>query len=280
MSINLSPSAAAMIPTPKPATPEWGGLNRLTTAALLGRIRPLTPLEVLEPYSLRTERLLLRTLRPTDRDEFIRAVRVSRARLDVHCPLHREGESDDGVFERHLELSDRAAGTGRAWRQVGVDHAGQIVGAFNINDIRRGGLEACGELTFWVSSDAAGRGLCREGLRATIEHALAEHRGLGLHALYALISPDNTASVRAVRSAGLRPEPARAGVELVLRGRQHLHEVWAVRAVERTGGGEAGEGEARGQRAATLSDLTPPERSALLGLLGIEDGQVPFTGAA
>jgi ribosomal-protein-alanine N-acetyltransferase len=86
---------------------------------------------------------------------------------------------------------------------------GRLIGAFNLNTIARG-LEPVGDANWWVSAEAAGRGLATEGLIAMVEHALADlPAGLGLWSVRAWITRDNAASVRVAAKAGFR----RAGDE-------------------------------------------------------------------
>ncbi len=188
---------------------------------------------VTAPLTLRTERLHLRPLQSTDRDEFFRVVRLSRRHLDEFCPLSNRDpseapESDEELFERQLAMAEGAAATGRAWRAFGFDHSSRIVGAFNINDIARG-LEHTGELVFWLSADATRRGYALEGVRATVTHALRDlPAGLGLHRVIALIAPGNDACLRLSKKAGFTLDTAAPPTMLRLGGRTVAHNVFEM----------------------------------------------------
>lgn len=184
------------------------------------------PLEVIGP-DLRTPRLLLRPLQPGDRDEFIRVVRDSRDHLADFSPLHMPGETDADLFERQLRLTLDGERSMSAWRRVALDPAGAIVGAVNLNSIRRG-LSFEADANWWIAADATGRGYATESLAALLAHAFADMpAGLGLHRVLAGIQPQNTASRRLAERLGFR----RLGPErsyLQAGGKWDLHEMYEV----------------------------------------------------
>jgi len=181
--------------------------------------------------SLRTARLCLRPLLPSDRRDFLRVLRESRAYLDRFCPLDNTDAGrtmpDERIFARQLALSDAALATGRAWRTAAFDGRNRLVGAFNINDISRG-LESSGEIVFWLAADSTGRGYAEEALRATLDHAFADlPRGLGLQRLTALIAPDNAPCLKLAGRIGFRRLAAQP-VSLTLSGRAVSHDIFAA----------------------------------------------------
>lgn len=215
-------------------------LTRLSTAARLAQMRPTVAIEVDPPGVLRTERLVIRPLIWADREAYVDAVRTSRKALDRFCPLHKDDETDDELFDRQLQMGRAADATGRAWRRVAElrDRPGIIAGAFNLNDIVLG-LESCAELSLWVRTDMAGRGLGSEAVNAILRHAFEPRwdswadgvhttAGLGLSRIDSLISPLNTASARLVERAGFRHDDDRPVRRLTLRGRPVEHLVYTV----------------------------------------------------
>ncbi len=213
-------------------------LNRIRTARKLLNGRPAParpaqpipaprePVEVHSPSDLRGERLLLRPLRPADRREFMRIAALSRQHLARFCPLHKVGETDAMLFERHLSLTDAAERTGRAWRRVIVLNDGRLAGAVNINDLSRG-LEHTGEINWWVSADCLGRGVATEAVRLTTAFALDDlPHGLGLTTLRALITRDNDASRRLASACGFQRQPWTPPVQLNLGGRWTAHDTF------------------------------------------------------
>ncbi|GJQ30247.1 MAG: hypothetical protein HBSAPP03_21310 [Phycisphaerae bacterium] len=177
---------------------------------------------------VRTSRLMLRPLRESDHDEFLRVLACSRDHLGRYSTLHLPGEDDAGVFMRQCRLAREGDARGTAWRRAGFLENGRLVGCFNINVITRG-LSWTGDANWWVSADQVGRGLGTEGMLALVDHALSElPRGLGLHVLRAAIMPENVRSVRQVTRAGFTPTGER--VRLAVGSRWEMHELYERRA--------------------------------------------------
>jgi ribosomal-protein-alanine N-acetyltransferase len=182
--------------------------------------------EMHAPGLVRTARMTLRPLRDSDRAEFLRVMRLSREHLERFSCLHREGETDDQLFERQLDMCRAGDQRGTAWRRVGVLDDGTIVGGFNLNAITRG-LTFEADANWWVSADQARRGLGFEGAAAMLEHALADIPvGLGLHKIHAAIMPGNIAGKRLAAKLGLRPQ-LNARVSIRIGDRWEFHEVYA-----------------------------------------------------
>ena len=210
-------------------------LTRLTTAARLARIRPSVAVQVAAPGVLRTARLLIRPLTWSDRESYIDAVRRTRPELDTFCALHKDTELDDELFDRQLQLGRAADATGRAWRRVAEDLSspGRIVGAFNLNDIRHG-LETRAELTTWVRTDEAGKGIAVEAIREVLSLAFAARwaqredgqtrlPGLGLSRVDGLIAPDNIPCLRMAERLGFVLDTERGPQRLMVRGQEVEH---------------------------------------------------------
>lgn len=175
------------------------GGNRET----LSRMRTGEPVEIAAPIQIKTPRLTLRPLRLEDREDYLAAVRRSRADLDSYISLHREGEDDERMFLRQFELGNVPAAAAEFIRLVGVLHDGRIAGGFNLNAISRG-LEWKADITWWLDAELRGQGLATEGVNALLDFALADlPDGLGLHEVNAWITPDNAASQRLARRVGL-----------------------------------------------------------------------------
>lgn len=209
------------------STPE----RPLSAREAIANLVPPQPVVVESRSLLRTARLVLRPLRESDRDEYLRVIRVSREHLDRFSPLHRPGESDDDLFLRQLELTETGDRNGTGWRRVGLLDDGRIAGAFNLNAIRRGlCLEA--DANWWIAADCVRRGLGCEGVRAMLDYAFMDlPRGLGLHRVFAGIQPENEASLRmAARLGFVRVE---GGVSSYLHagGRWERHDVYVADAL-------------------------------------------------
>lgn len=187
--------------------------------------QPFKPVEVHAPGLVRTARMVLRPLREGDRAEFVRVVRASREHLERFSCLHREGETDDQLFERQLEMCRVGDQRGAAWRRVAVLHDGTIAGCFNLNTITRG-LTFEADANWWISAEQARRGLGVEGAAAMLDHALADMPvGLGLHKVHAAIMPGNVAGQRLAARVGLQRR-ANAKVSIRIGDRWEFHEVY------------------------------------------------------
>lgn len=186
-------------------------------------LTPARPVEVLPAGVLRTERLLLRPLSEDDRAEFIRVVRASRQHLERFSPLHLPDETDNQLFDRQLALTTEGEAAGKACRRIVLDRAGQIVGACNLNAIRRG-LAWEGDANCWLAASAEGKGYATEGMIGLLKYAFADlPDGLGLHRVLAWMQSENIRSERMIERLGFQ----RGGPEksfLHAGGRWALHE--------------------------------------------------------
>lgn len=193
----------------------------------LGGLGSARPVEVGGFGSLRTARLELRPLAEGDREEFLRVIAESRVHLARFSKLHMPGESDEDLFARQLALSAEGERTRRACRRVAVASPGRIVGAFNLNTIRRG-LAWEADANWWLAPSAVGFGFASEAMSALLSHAFADlPEGLGLHRVLAGIQAENAASLRLAERLGFR----RSGPErsyLHAGGKWDLHEMFEV----------------------------------------------------
>lgn len=181
------------------------------------------PVEVLASRAIQTPRLLLRPLAEGDRAEFIRVFRASLRHLERFSPLHVPGETDDQVFDRQLGLTAEGDARGKACRRVMIDRAGSIVGACNLNAIRRG-LSWEADTNCWLAAGTEGVGYATEGMVGLLRHAFGDlPDGLGLHRVFAWVQSDNARSERLVERLGFE----RGGAEksfLFAGGQWKLHE--------------------------------------------------------
>lgn len=193
----------------------------------IASLTPTRPVEVLPAETIRTARLILRPIVASDRAEFVRVIEASREHLSRFSPLHMPGENDDDLFDRQLALTTEGEETGRACRRIALEHTGSIVGAFNLNAVRRG-LACEGDANWWLAPSAAGQGYATEALGALLAHAFADLPvGLGLHQVLAGIQTDNAASLRLAERLGF----AKAGpgsTYLHAGGKWDLHEMYAI----------------------------------------------------
>jgi RimJ/RimL family protein N-acetyltransferase len=198
----------------------------------LARMAPKRAIEILGPDRLKTPRLVLRPLTDDDRDQFLAAIRESRAELEPYFDLWQPGDSDGAVFERQMELTRRGSATGRSCRLGAFFEDGKMqgnfVGCFNLNDIDRG-LEFRGEASWWIRSNLAGMGLGTEGVRGLLEYATGDRftggSGLGLLRVVAMLHPDNAPSRRLAERVGMHVDP-KAATTVKLHGEWVPHVVY------------------------------------------------------
>ena len=199
-----------------------------TARERLAELLPQTPIEVISASVLRTPRFHLRPLSETDREEFIRVIRLSREHLERFSELHLPEETDEQLFERQLGLTQRGEASGLALRRVAVDSSGRIVGSFNLNSITRG-LTWGGDLNWWVSVDSLRRGFATECVGAIVTHALRDlPHGLGLHEVRAFVQRENEWSVRIAEALGFVKEGAERA-HLQTGDKWHVHDLYVRR---------------------------------------------------
>lgn len=176
-----------------------------------------------------TERLVLRPLASWDERPFLAAVSATRADLNRFCPLHRPGESDEALFERHFAMSTVAAVTGKAVRLVVTlaKNPEEILGAVNINNVTYG-LEARGTLNWWLAPSARGRSIGAEAIEALFAHAFSDLPfGRGLHRLDGLIDPANFPSLRLAERMRMRPQPGQYE-RVMINGEAKVHQLYCA----------------------------------------------------
>lgn len=176
-----------------------------------------------------TARLMLRPITPEDKRSFIAAVDASREDLAEVCPLHREGESDELLFERQLAMSVAARTSGRALRLAITPKGdpGRILGAINLNNMTRG-FEGRGTVNWWIMPGARRQGLVHEAAAALLDMAFDDlPQGCSLQRVDGLIDPANFASLRLAERLCMRPQPGRYEI-MTIRGRPRAHQLYSV----------------------------------------------------
>lgn len=163
-----------------------------------------------------TERTVLRALSTGDRDEFLDAMRSSRA-------LHHPWASAPVDGRGWQELLARAGREDFEALLACRREDGAIAGFFNLSQIFRGAFQNA-YLGYAAAAPLAGRGHMTEGLDLTLRHAFETMR---LHRVEANIQPGNARSLALVqrcafRREGFSPRYLRIG------GIWRDHERWAI----------------------------------------------------
>jgi ribosomal-protein-alanine N-acetyltransferase len=156
--------------------------------------------------SLRTPRLLLRTWRPEDRDEFVRLSRVSAEFWRPWMPAVAPTDSLDVQFDRSLAVCERGLASGTHLRLVGELEGGRLAGFFSLGEIVWGVFRSA--YAGWrVGADVAGQGLATEAVTGILDLAFAPRpHGLGLHRVQANVIPTNAPSLRVAEKCAFRRE--------------------------------------------------------------------------
>ena len=162
------------------------------------------------------DRIVLRTPTRRDADDFLAAVRASRAmhRGWVHPPATRE------AYHAFLE---RMLVPGQQPFLVCRRDDGAFVGLVNLTNVVLGNFRS-GYLGYYGFAGQAGQGLMREGVSAVVRHAF---RTMKLHRLEANIQPSNERSIALVRACGFHQEGFSPRY-LKIGGRWRDHERWAI----------------------------------------------------
>jgi [ribosomal protein S5]-alanine N-acetyltransferase len=165
-------------------------------------------------------RVRLRTLRRSDRDEFLALAAASR---ELHRPWTYPPE-------RAEQFDDLVARAGRedfvCLAAVLVDD-GDLVGIFTISQIVRGYFQSA-YLGYYAGARHAGKGLMREAMELVLDYAFGT---LALHRIEANIQPGNAPSIALARGAGFRLE-GYSPRYLLIGGRWRDHERYAITADE------------------------------------------------
>jgi ribosomal-protein-alanine N-acetyltransferase len=162
-------------------------------------------------------KVIVRPLRPSDRDELIAAMRASRR-------LHGRWLSPPTTPEAFGQWLRRTREESFVSLLACRREDGAIAGYFNISQIIRGYLQSA-FLGYGAVAAYAGRGYMTEGLGLVLAHAFTD---LGLHRLEANIQPGNEASIALVRRCGFVKEGFSERY-LKINGRWRDHERWAIR---------------------------------------------------
>jgi len=153
-------------------------------------------------------------------DDFLAA--VERTRKQYRSLVAPPSSAD--AFEKLVAASRRAN-----YETFLVVHRelGTLVGTVEISSIVRGLFQSA-FLGYYGFEPHLGKGLMKEGLTLTIDHAFEK---LGLHRLEANIQPTNSRSIGLVKSLGFNRE-GYSPRYLKIAGRWRDHERWAILADE------------------------------------------------
>lgn len=177
----------------------------------------------MEQITLRTDRLILKTLSPKDYGVVTKYYLENREFLKLWEPLRSEGFFSEAFQEKSLELDDYAMDRGEMYRFWIFTQENELIGTVAITNIIRGVFKSA-YLGYKLSEKHARKGFGLEAVNATIKFAFD---ALVLHRLEANIIPRNTASLRLISAAGFEFEGC-SKAYLKINGRWEDHNRYAL----------------------------------------------------
>jgi RimJ/RimL family protein N-acetyltransferase len=151
-----------------------------------------------------TERLVLRSWRPSDRAPFARLNADPEVVEFLNDGIPYTRAQSDELFDA-IQLHWEQRGFG-LWCAAPREHPDACLGfvGLAVPSFLPSVLPAV-EVGWRLARPAWGRGLATEGARAAVRHAFAE---LALEAVISIIDPDNARSIRVAEKLGMRPGAA------------------------------------------------------------------------
>jgi ribosomal-protein-alanine N-acetyltransferase len=170
--------------------------------------------------ALEGDRVTLRRPESADFEEWAHLRMRSRAFLTPWEPAWALDELSRAAFRRRLRRYSREAREGQAAPFfVFRRDDGALVGGCNLNNIRRGVLQAC-SIGYWVGAPFSRRGYATDAARAVVRFAF---EALDLHRVEAACIPSNIASRALLERLEFRREGiARAYLKINGAWRDHL----------------------------------------------------------
>lgn len=159
--------------------------------------------------------VIIREPKIEDREEFISVMQRSQS---LHHPWTKTPITDkefDEYFQRYQQPNQKSF--------LVCDHAGRIVGVFNVSEIVRG-LFQNAYLGFYAVADYAGKGYMSAGLKLVLAKVFDD---IKLHRIEANVQPENTQSIQLIKKNGFRYEgfsPRYLKIDNEWRGHEH----WAM----------------------------------------------------
>lgn len=182
-------------------------------------------------FEVRTARLTLRPLAPSDREAFVRFQSVSREHLAPWLPARAPGQDDHALFDDQLRRAAEGLAAETDVRLSGFLADGRLAAQVALGQIFRRAFESA--YAGWsVSADCTGAGLATEAVTGLLDLAFAPPgRGLGLHRVQANVMPANIRSIRVAEKCGFRREGLARGY-LKIAGAWEDHVMFAKLAEE------------------------------------------------
>ncbi len=154
-----------------------------------------------------------------DYDAWAKLRGASRSHTEPWEPTWTTDELTKSAFRRRLTRyqADRQSGAGYPFFVV-RSNDGVLIGACNLNNVRRGVLQAA-DIGYWIGTPYVRQGHARAAVRRVLSFAFDE---LGLHRVEAACRPDNEPSISLLKGVGFHYEGrARAFLKIAGEWRDH-----------------------------------------------------------
>ncbi|AZU03535.1 GCN5-like N-acetyltransferase [Glycocaulis alkaliphilus] len=170
--------------------------------------------------TLAGEGIRLRHPGPDDYEAWAKLRSASRALTEPWEPAWSEDELTRTAYKRRLRRYQQDVETGQGYPFFIFRASDNVlVGACNLNNVRRGVLQAA-DIGYWVGSPYVRRGHARAAVRRVVTFAFAQ---LNLNRIEAATRPENEASRSLLMSVGFSPEGyARKYLKINGEWRDHL----------------------------------------------------------
>ncbi|MGP1275187.1 MAG: GNAT family N-acetyltransferase [Caulobacterales bacterium] len=170
--------------------------------------------------TLTGEGIRLRHPGPDDYEAWAKLRSASRGHTEAWEPAWSEDELTRTAYKRRLRRYQQDVETGQGYPFfIFRASDGVFVGACNLNNVRRGVLQAA-DIGYWIGSPYVRRGHARAAVRRVVTFAFAQ---LNLNRIEAATRPENEASRSLLMSVGFSPEGyARRYLKINGEWRDHL----------------------------------------------------------
>lgn len=158
----------------------------------------LNPSAITSPPNLESERLLFKPVSNEFRHLIFRYLSDRQVRTNMKMPVLDTPETQEEWWVRFQEYRNK--GEAAQWCAF-FKESGEYAGLFTIKEINQRHFR--GEIGYSVMQPFWGNGIGAEGAKRLMDYAYDE---IGLHTLFAMILPYNTASQRIVKRLGFEQE--------------------------------------------------------------------------
>tara|TARA_R110002072_G_scaffold17079_1_gene65523 strand:+ start:379 stop:957 length:579 start_codon:yes stop_codon:yes gene_type:complete len=176
------------------------------------------------PVELRSRLITMRAPMADDYDIWAKLRSASRNNTAPWEPEWSSDELTRSAYRKRMRSYERAWRDGSGYPFfVFRKKDGVLLGACNLNNVRRGVLQAT-DIGYWIGTPYLRKGFAREAVRLIIRFGFGE---LGLHRIEAACRPENDASKTLLTGLGFQPE-GYARQYLKIAGEWRDHEKFAL----------------------------------------------------